>query len=127
MPHFPGDSDISGTEYDVAHVKWGGSWVMPSETQCIELSENCTSIWTTKNGVDGKLLTGPSGSVIFLPAAGYRDGTTLNNAGRNGYMWVSDLDWLGITTNLGVSYSYIGVQYEEYSYTGRSVRAIVGQ
>ena len=23
-------SDIAGTEYDVAHVKWGGSWVMPS-------------------------------------------------------------------------------------------------
>ena len=23
-------SDISGTEYDVAHVKWGGKWCMPT-------------------------------------------------------------------------------------------------
>ncbi|MBO4315774.1 MAG: hypothetical protein J5867_07425, partial [Prevotella sp.] len=23
-------SDISGTEYDVAHVKWGGNWRMPT-------------------------------------------------------------------------------------------------
>ena len=25
--------DISGTQYDVAHVKWGGSWEMPSLSQ----------------------------------------------------------------------------------------------
>lgn len=26
-------NDIAGTQYDVAHVKWGGSWVMPSQEQ----------------------------------------------------------------------------------------------
>ena len=30
-------SDIAGTEYDVEHVKWGGSWVMPSFAQQDEL------------------------------------------------------------------------------------------
>ena len=30
-------SDISGTDYDVAHVKWGGSWHMPSLEQIKEL------------------------------------------------------------------------------------------
>jgi len=35
-------SDIAGTRYDVAHVKWGGSWVMPSRDQIKELKDNCT-------------------------------------------------------------------------------------
>ena len=35
-------SDIAGTQYDVAHVKWGDSWVMPSKEQQNELKNNCT-------------------------------------------------------------------------------------
>lgn len=62
-------SDIAGTRYDVAHVKWGGSWVMPSHTQMLELMDNCTSIWTTQNGIEGMAFTGPNGGTIFLPAA----------------------------------------------------------
>ncbi|MBQ6064081.1 MAG: hypothetical protein IJK87_10720, partial [Prevotella sp.] len=46
-------SDIAGTQYDVAHVKWGGSWVMPSHAQQVELLNYCTSTWTTENGVYG--------------------------------------------------------------------------
>ena len=30
-----------------------------------------------------------SGFVVFLPAAGYRNGTTVNNAGTNGNYWSS--------------------------------------
>lgn len=33
--------DISGTQYDVAHVKWGGSWEMPSLSQIQSLLEHC--------------------------------------------------------------------------------------
>lgn len=32
--------DISGTQYDVAHVKWGGIWKMPTLAQIKELIEN---------------------------------------------------------------------------------------
>lgn len=64
-------SDIAGTEYDVAHVQWGASWVMPSQDQFKELCNNCSYTWTIMNGVSGNLFTGPSGSTIFLPEADF--------------------------------------------------------
>ena len=57
---------------DVAHVKWGGSWRMPTKAEQDELRNNCTWTWTTLNGVDGYRVTGPNGNSIFLPAAGFR-------------------------------------------------------
>ena len=65
-------SDIAGTKYDVAHVKWGDSWVMPSMDQQDELCEKCSSERTTFNGVGGIRFTGPNGGSIFLPTAGFR-------------------------------------------------------
>ena len=62
-------SDIAGTQYDVAHVQWGGSWVMPSVDQFVELLDNCSSEWTTLNGVNGLKFTGTNSGSIFLPAA----------------------------------------------------------
>ena len=64
-------SDIAGTNYDVVHVKWGESWVMPSYSQFEELIEKCTTEWTSLNGINGYTFTGPNGSSIFLPASGY--------------------------------------------------------
>ncbi len=85
-------SDISGTEYDVAHVKWGGKWCMPTINECRELLDNCTSEWTTLNGVNGRKFTGPNGNSIFLPASGYRGGGGLYRAGERGYSWSSSQD-----------------------------------
>lgn len=83
--------DIAGTEYDVAHVKWGGLWRMPTIAQQGELLENCTREWTQLNGVNGTLFTGPNGNSIFLPAAGYRWHGYLENDGMGGYFWSSSL------------------------------------
>lgn len=65
-------SDISGTQYDVVHVKWGGSWRMPTLVEVEELCEKCTWEWITYNGVNGQLVTGPNGNSVFFPAAGNR-------------------------------------------------------
>ena len=46
--HFIGDS-INGSEYDVAHVKWSGSWRMPTNDQIEELVNHSTSTWTKYN------------------------------------------------------------------------------
>ena len=46
-------SDISGTNYDVAHVKWKGYWKMPSLEQFDELCVKCTHEFTQFEGVDG--------------------------------------------------------------------------
>ena len=118
--------DIAGTEYDVAHVKWGGSWRMPSIDQINELLNNCSRIWTTQNGVRGTLVTGPNGAVIFLPATGVRNKAGLYSAGSDGYYWSSSLypDFGGHTwylyfdSNGWRRYSYYG------RYVGQSVRAV---
>jgi len=61
---------------DVAHVKWGGNWRLPSKKEQDELRANCTFTLTTLNGVKGCLVTsnkeGYTDRSIFLPAAGNR-------------------------------------------------------
>ena len=84
--------DISGTEYDVAHVKWGGSWKMPNETQVKELLNECSSEWTKVNNVNGYRFTGPNGNSIFIPAAGYYDNAKLYRSGKAGGFWSSSND-----------------------------------
>ena len=86
-------SDIAGTKYDVAYVKWSGSGVIPSLEQIKEFLDNCTVEWTTVNGVEGQKFTSKiNGDSIFLPAAGYRNATRLINAGRDGLYWSSTQD-----------------------------------
>ena len=85
-------SDIAGTSYDVAHVRMGGSWRMPSFAQQQELMNNCTRTFTLQNGVYGILMTGNNGGRLFLPATGYRAWCDLKYAGSIGYYWSSSLD-----------------------------------
>ena len=78
-------------EDDVAHVKWGGSWRMPTSDEIKELRRECNWQWTSLNGVNGHRVTGPNGNSIFLPAAGCRYGTVLDGRGIHGYYWSSSL------------------------------------
>jgi hypothetical protein len=83
-------SDIAGTQYDAATANWGAPWCMPSREQRDELY-NCTSVWTTENGVDGLKFTGPNGGTLFLPAAGGRGDDRWDTPGSTGYYWSSTL------------------------------------
>ena len=74
---------------DVATVKWGGSWRMPTTEEEQELIYSCTWTWTTLNGVNGYRVTGPNGNSIFLPAAGYRGWQGVYDQGSIGYYWSS--------------------------------------
>ena len=79
-------------EDDVAQVKWGGRWRMPTLDELKELKNNCTWIWTTQNGVNGyKVTSKTNGNSIFLPAAGYRSGTDLFDSGSVGCYWSGSL------------------------------------
>ena len=83
-------SDISGNaQYDAATANWGGSWRMPTREEMQELDAHCEWEWTQVNGVNGAKVIGPNGSCIFLPAAGYRNGTSLYNGGNGGNYWSS--------------------------------------
>ena len=119
-------SDISGTEYDVAHVKWGGDWVMPTLDDFYELREYCTYEWTTLNGVNGmKFTSNINGNSIFLPAAGYRWNGDLDGAGEYGDYWSSTQ---GPNPSYGAYglYFYSGIAYWDSIYrgSGRSVRPV---
>lgn len=61
---------------DVAHVKWGGNWRMPSHAEIEELIKNCTVEDVKVNGVEGIRFTsnipGYTGRSVFLPGAGRR-------------------------------------------------------
>lgn len=71
--HDIGD-DIRGTEYDVAHVKWGGSWRMPSAEEWKEIIEHCNFQRNSQNGINGICVVSKiNGNSIFLPASGYID------------------------------------------------------
>ena len=82
---------ISGTEYDAAHVRWAGTWRMPTHAEINELRDNCTWTWTTRGGVDGYEVKGPSGKSIFLPASGYMLGNNVQYS-TCGFYWADELD-----------------------------------
>lgn len=87
-------------EDDVAHVKWGGNWRMPTKAEQEELSTYSTYTWTTLNGVKGILITstkpGYTDKSIFLPAAGYRN-SNLYSSGSYGCYWSSSLNTQGMS------------------------------
>ncbi len=60
-------NNICGTKYDVAHVKWGGKWRMPTLEENQDLASKCTWEWTTRDNTLGMLVTGPNGNSIFMP------------------------------------------------------------
>ena len=77
------------SQYDAATANWGGDWRMPTYDELNELITKCTWEWINENGVKGYSVTGPNGNNIFLPAAGYREGSSLYYAGSFGFYWSS--------------------------------------
>ena len=120
-------SNISGTQYDVATVKWGNGWRMPTKEEIQELNNKCKFTGYTYNGVKGCKVTGPNGNSIFLPAAGYRYGTSLYHAGSYGYYWSGSLSE-SLSYSAWYLYVYIrGYPYVSYYYNrfyGHSVRPV---
>ena len=112
-------------EDDVAHVKWGGAWRMPTLDEQKELLNKCTWTWITQNGVNGCKVTGPNGNSIFLPAAGYRDGTEASYRGGLGNYWSSSLNSYDSSSaynfHFNIRYHY---WIDSYRYYGRSVRPV---
>ena len=116
-------------DYDVAHVKWGGDWRMPTSDEQWELYNDCTWQWTNINGVNGYRVTGPNANSIFLPAAGYREGTAFINQNLYGSYWNSSWSsgaavYLGYLNFNASELTYPGSMLDYCCYYGRSVRPV---
>ena len=111
---------------DAARANWGGAWRMPTDAEFTELREQCTWTWTTQNGVNGYKVTSKSnGNSIFLPAAGYRDDSSLDDAGSYGDYWSSSLYTGSPYLAWGVYFDSSGVDRGYGSrYGGLSVRPV---
>lgn len=74
-------------EDDAAYKNWGAGWRMFSGSQMVELFNNCTWTWTNQNGINGYLVSGSNGNVLFIPASGYYEDDSLNGAMRSSNYW----------------------------------------
>ena len=120
-------------EDDVAHVKLGGSWRMPTDEEWTALRTNCTWTWTTNyngTGVAGRIVTsnvaGYKDKSIFLPAAGYRYDTRLGFVGSNGFYWSSSLctDYPSGAWDVYFNSGNFGRYYGDRGCDGLSVRPV---
>ena len=146
-PYYTGDGNAhSWSEYasapatldvttdDAARANWGGSWRMPTETEFQELLDNTTRTWQTDyqgvSGCNGYLFTstksGYESKSTFLPAAGFRHGSSLYGGGSYGSYWSSTLN-SGNVDNGRNLYFYSGFASmdnygRDYGFTVRAVQ-----
>lgn len=89
----PDNKKVLDPQDDAATVNWGGAWRMPTQAEWTELENNCTWTWTTVNNIYGAKVqsnvAGYEDKWIFLPAAGYRENTTMNYLTSRCYYWSS--------------------------------------
>lgn len=98
--------------------------------QIQELLANCTSVWTSFNGVYVREFTGPNGGKVFLPAAGHHWLGGLAYEGSRGYCWSSV--WGPDYGDGGFYACYLGFNsgnafwsdYGFWPYIGMSVRPV---
>ena len=114
------------SSYDVARYRWGGSWRLPTKAEFQELIDKCTWTWTTQGGHNGYKVTGKNGKSIFLPAAGWRSGSSPYDVGERGGYWSSTPDEGGIDGAYGLFFSS-SIHYTTWDGRrfGYSVRPVV--
>ena len=116
--------------HDAATAYLGAPWRMPTDAEFAALVSNCTTTWTTRNGVYGRLVTGKGAYAdrsIFLPAAGYGVDSLLYSPGYGGDYWSSTRYSDSVDAwNLCFSSSTFDRYYQDDCYYGMSVRPVRG-
>ena len=138
--------DISGTQYDAAHVNWGGNWRMPNLNNVKELIEHCEyEPLPADTQTKGLLFTGPNKQSIFIPAGYCVANGKLNyvyDTRKNillGYYWTSsqNMDYNYFYKELAFAFEFNAVPFEyythktieqvevcEYRYQGMNIRPV---
>lgn len=117
---------IIDPEDDVAHLKLGSKWRIPTPEEWTELRKKCNWTWTKKNGVYGyQVKSIKNGNSIFLPAAGRHILDELSGKGALGYYWSSSLGFsygsTAVSTVFGSTQVFERVVERSL---GQSVRAV---
>lgn len=115
---------------DAATQQFGNGSRIPTKADWLELLDNTTSKWITLNDVYGRKLTSKkNGKSLFLPAAGYRNGSGLSNAGSLGLYWSASLNESGPSHAWNMYFGSDGQSVLSYGnrYLGQSVRAVRSQ
>ena len=83
-------------QYDAAHVQLGGNWHIPTYEKFQELLVCTDSEWTIFGGIRCmKFTSKTNGNSIFIPAAGYRYGSSVVKVGSLSRLWSSTLSSRG--------------------------------
>ena len=119
---------------DVATITYGSNYRMPTIDECQELINETDNGWVTDyNGISGlngyKFMKKSDHSVfIFIPAAGFFNGSSLVATGGDGHVWSSSLksdysnyaQWLNFIS----SKAYTGYFYRCYGYSVRAIKRV---
>ncbi|MDE6512100.1 MAG: fibrobacter succinogenes major paralogous domain-containing protein [Muribaculaceae bacterium] len=119
------ENDRLTPEHDIAALRWGKPWRMPTDEEYEELLDCCSFEFTSCNGVNGYLATGPNNQTIFFAAAGFKQGSEAEYTGDYGDYWSSTVvpDLIGAACSLGYSSkSYGRRRYARFA--GRCVRPV---
>lgn len=111
---------------DVARVKWGGTWRMPTFAELQELKDKCTWTWSTQGSKHGYTVTSKiNGGSIFIPVAGARSENKLINPSFYGYYWSSSLNTENQNRAFGIYFYDGGIGLlDSGRYIARSVRPV---
>ncbi len=118
---------IANTQYDVAHVKWGDDWQMPTVNKIRELIDNCTYVWTTYNGVRGAWMVSTiNGGSVFFPATGWKSGRTVSLSGDKGCFWSDEQSQTTLNNArfLGIDNGSPSIWSGDVRYRGHMVRPV---
>lgn len=119
---------ILDPEDDVASVKLGDKWRMPTSYEMQELKRECEQKPYEINGTKGILFIGHNKNAIFLPLAG----GVLGFQNVNAYYWTSSLCLNDNTTAMALNTGVISIDHGAYLETtagrvyGLPVRAVYG-
>lgn len=121
------NTDLSLSQ-DAARAKLGARWRMPTAAEFQALNDACTSVWTTLNGVNGRLFTSnDNGNSLFFPAAGDYHGTSLRDRGSYGLYWSSTYNSASDARFMGFNNSGVTPQDNGSRHFGLVVRAVLDE
>ena len=132
-------ANIRLTDRDVAHARLGGNFSMPTSAEFNMLVDSCTWIWQDSfNGMPGYKIIGKNGNALFMPAAGYYNGSNPYDVNARGLYRTSQLvssgrnrNWfLNFRSNVNNKtdanrYSPAVITSGDDIYLGESIRPVV--